>query len=147
MGDEILMKKMIFLTVFFTLCLNANTNQKQIKIVNKEELVKEYKNMFEEISKKRVGLDESEIENVKQPFLTIRKKTKGKKSNQKKMNLLTLEAILNKKVLINGTWYSLYQKINNKKIIKITDNSVWLKSEAGIEKLTIRNKNANISIK
>ena len=142
------MKKTIFIISILSIWLYANPNQEQNPLSSKEELIKEYREMFEKISKKRVGLDEDEIEKVQQPFLTIKKKSKKTSTkNIANQNTITLNAIFNKKAMINGKWYSLYQKINGKKIIKITDSTVWLKDTTGIEKLTIRIKNANISIK
>ncbi len=145
------MKRLIFISTIFTICLSANTlNSSDKNISVKYNLIKEYQDMFEQISKKRVGLDESEIVKVKEPFLTIKEGKKdqsGTKFAKKQTNSLILEAIFNKKAMINGKWYSLYQSIGDKKIVSISDNYVWLKTVSGREKLTIRTKNANISIK
>ena len=147
------MKKIILISTLLTLCLSANTEKSEQESISvKANLVKEYQEMFEKISQKRVGLDESEIVKVKEPFLTLKKKKtaqnkSGTKIANKKENSLILEAIFNKKAMINGKWYSLYQSIGDKKIVSISGNYVWLKTVSGREKLTIRTKNANISIK
>ena len=147
------MKKVILISIIFSFSLSANEEQsKIINILNRESLIKEYQEMFKQISKKRVGLDESEIVKVEEPFLTLENKKSNKNKSGtkiaiKKDNSLTLEAIFNKKAKINGKWYSLYQSVGDKKIISVSDNYVWLKTAAGKEKLTIRKKNENISIK
>ncbi len=149
MGDEILMKKQI--TVF--LCagvLWANTDMPEQTLDKKAELIREYQEMFQKISQKRVGLDDIEIAKVKPPFLKIVKKKKGQKGvtkGKKAAVNLVLEAIFGKKVMINGSWYSLYQKVAGMKIVSIKGDSVWLQGETTKQKLTIRKKNANIIIK
>ena len=147
------MKKLILISAIFTLSLSANVDQNKTEnISSKANLVKDYQEMFEKISQKRVGLEENEIVKVKQPFLTIKKKKtssskSGTKIATKKTNSLILEAIFNKRAMISGKWYSLYQSVGDKKIVSISDNHVWLKTVSGREKLTIRTNNANISIK
>jgi len=119
---------------------------------DKAYLIKEYKEMFKKISQKRIGLDESQISQVSPPFVMIVKKSKESakaknKGNTPKAVALHLEAILGKSVMINGKWYKLYQNIGNFKIISVTADSVYLKGEGVKQKLTIRKKNANITIK
>ncbi len=147
------MKKLILISTLLNLSLFANVDQNSSEnISNKANLIKEYQEMFEKISQKRVGLDEKEIAKVVEPFLIIKKKKtdknkSGTKIATKKTNSLILEAIFNKRAMISGKWYSLYQSIGDKKIVSIAGNHVWLKTVSGREKLTIRKKNANISIK
>jgi hypothetical protein len=49
--------------------------------------------------------------------------------------------------MINGSWYKLYQNIGDLKIVSIVGDSVYLKGNGMKQKLTIRKKNANITIK
>ena len=107
-----------------------------------KDLIKEYKEMFEKISQQRVGLDESEIERVKSPFVKT-----GKVKEEKKADKLQLEAIFGQKVLINGKWYKLYSKVGKAKIVAIRNDTVILKDDETIKKLKLRTKNDFISIK
>jgi len=117
-------------------------------IDDKTYLIKEYQEMFKKISQKRVGLSESEIEKVNQPFIKTVKKKGIKSANKTKKSLsLTLDAILGNKVMINGSWYSLYQNVGDLKIVSILGDTVYLKGNGTRQKLTIRKKNANITIK
>ena len=140
------MKKLI-LFYFTVLSLFANTDAKE-SLKDKNYLIKEYQEMFQKISQKRVGLSDSEIAQVKTPFIKMAKK-KGIKSANKvqKKETLVLEAILGNRVMINGKWYKLYQNVGNLKIISISENSVYLKGFGTKQKLTIRTKNENITIK
>ncbi len=136
MGDGILIKIFLFILSLMTFLFSYS-----------EDLVKEYKEMFEKISQKRVGLDEKEIEKVKSPFVITT--PKGQKSNLKiiqKVNY-TLEAIVNDKVLINGKWYQLYSNIGDGKIISIKNGIVLIKGNNYLKRLTIRKKNEYIFIK
>jgi hypothetical protein len=117
-------------------------------IEDKAYLIKEYQDMFQKISQKRVGLDDSEITKVKPPFIKIVKKAGTKSAEKSKgVQTLILEAILGNRVMINGSWYKLYQNIGDLKIVSIVRDSVFLKGNGTKQKLTIRNKNANITIK
>jgi len=140
------MKK--FILIYFTvLSLFANTDAKDTP-KDKSYLIKEYQEMFQKISQKRIGLSDSEIVKVKPPFIKVVKK-KGIKSANKvqKIEPLVLEAILGNRVMINGKWYKLYQSVGSLKIISILEDSVYLKGLGTKQKLTIRTKNANITIK
>jgi len=148
MGDEVLMKKLAILPILSIVAFaNVDNN---LEVQNKQELVKEYQKMFEKISQQRVGLDEKEILSVKQPFITIKKKTNKDGINsavKSKKKSFVLEAIFNNKAMINGSWYKLYQNIGDSKVVKITSSYVLIKTPSGTKKLTIRNNNASISIK
>ncbi len=67
MGDEIPMKKYLILSIVTTaIFANATSHH--------DNLVAEYKNMFEKIGEKRIGVDESDIDALKAPFVTVEKK-------------------------------------------------------------------------
>ncbi len=136
MGDGILIKIFLFILSLMTFLFAYSEN-----------LIKEYKEMFEKISQKRVGLDEKEIEKVKSPFvITTLKGQKNKLKIIQKVNY-TLEAIVNDKVLINGKWYQLYSKIGDGRIISINNGIVLIKGNNYLKRLTIRKKNDYIFIK
>jgi len=134
--------KKIFMIIIATLSLYAS-------IDDKEKLIKEYQEMFQKISQKRVGLSEDQIVKVKPPFVKVVKKsgTKSAVSTKQKASPLVLEAILGNRVLISGKWYKLYQKVGGLQIVSISGDNVYLKGQGTKQKLTIRKKNANITIK
>jgi hypothetical protein len=139
--------KKIVLSLFLATYMLANVDTDK-SMEDKTYLIKEYQEMFMKISQKRVGLDESEIVKVKPPFIKIVKKNGTKSAvKNKKEQVLVLEAILGNRVMINGTWYKLYQNIGDYKIVSIIGDSVYLKGNGTKQKLTIRKKNANITIK
>jgi hypothetical protein len=139
--------KKIILSLFLATYMMANVDTDS-SAEDKSYLIKEYQDMFQKISQKRVGLDEGEIIKVKPPFVKVVKKNGTKSAEKiKKEKPLVLEAILGKQVLINGHWYKLYSHIGDYKIVSIINDSVYLKGNGTKLKLTIRKKNANIIIK
>jgi len=134
--------KKIFLMITVALSLYATVD-------DKERLIKEYQEMFQKISQKRVGLSDDQIVKVTPPFVKVLKKTGTKSAvqNKQKAAPLVLEAILGNRVLINGKWYKLYQKVGSLQIVSISGDNVYLKGQGTKQKLTIRKKNANITIK
>ena len=146
MGDGLLMKRVVISSIMIGGVLFANNPT----TIDKEQLVKEYQEMFKKISQKRVGLDESKIVQVHSPFVKIVKNKKGTKSantTKKVQNVLTLDAILGKSAMINGKWYKLYQKVGDMKIVAIRANEILLRNSSETKKLKIRTKNENIKIK
>jgi len=136
--------KKIFIMCFLATVLFANAD--------KSYLIKEYQEMFQKISQKRLGLDERAIAQVQPPFVKVVKKKKQGNKNSKGIKksakkILVLDAILGNKVMINGKWYKLYQKVGDLKIVAIRGDDVFLRGNGRKEKLTIRTKNANITIK
>jgi len=136
--------KKILLSLILIASLKANVDI-NASIENKASLIKEYQEMFQKISQKRVGLDDSELSLVKPPFVKMVKK--GGAKSAKKKQVFFLEAIFGDRVMINGKWYKLYQNIDNYKIVSIKGDSVFLKGNEIKLKLTLRKKNANITIK
>lgn len=142
MGDEILMKKYIILPMLTTaILLQANTNS--------DHLVAEYKDMFEKIGEKRIGVDESDIDSLKAPFVKgEKKKVASEGAKEEKIDKgFILQAILNKSAKISGKWYKLHGEVHGMKIIAVRDNYVWLKNDEFRKKLILGSKNEKISIK
>jgi len=136
-----------FILLCFAMSVYANTDAKP-SLEDKTVLIREYQEMFKKISQKRVGLEEGQIVKVKSPFVKTSKK-KGTKSasKTKKEQVLVLDAILGNMVMINGTWYKLHQNVGSLKIVSISGDTVYLRGNGIKQKLTIRKKNANITIK
>lgn len=160
MGDEILVMKKLLLILFISVYGFSNIVNNQVDTNStileessiKSSLVAEYQEMFEKIGQQRVGLEKSEIEKVRPPFLKIVKKKKEDENKLpekivKKLPPLILEAILGSSARINGIWYNLNQKIRDAKIVSISGSTVVIRSVTYKKKLTLRSGNANISIK
>jgi hypothetical protein len=146
MGDEVLMKKLMIVSA---LALNvfANTGDMTEK---KSDLISEYKDMFKRISQKRVGVEESKIDNLASPFIKEERKVEKVVSTDKKEKFVEpflLQAIFGNRVKISGQWYKLGENVNGMDIISIKQNHVWLKNSEFRKKLTMGNKNEKISIK
>ena len=142
MGDEIPMKKYLLISVLASAVFaNASSHH--------DELVSEYKDMFEKIGEKRVGVDERNIDALKAPFVTVEKKkvaSEGAKEEKTDAGFV-LQAILNKSAKISGKWYKLYGDVHGMKMISVRDNYVWLKNDEFRKKLILGSKNEKISIK
>ena len=140
MGDEVLMKKLMIIPLL-AVSLSANSVN-----ADKEALILEYKDMFEKISQKRIGVDESKIDNLNAPFLKIEKEVK-KEESKKFVEPFLLQAIFGNKVKISGKWYKLNDTVSGMRIIAIKPNYVWLKNDEARKKLIMGSKNEKISIK
>ena len=140
------MKKLVIIPI---LALNMLANS-SIDQNSKEALIKEYKEMFSKISRKRTGVDEVKIDNLNSPFLQVKKSVVNVERNVTKSGYVqpfSLQAIFGHKVKISGSWYKLGDKVNGMKLISIKGNHVWLKNEKFRKKLIMGSKNEKISIK
>ncbi len=114
-----------------------------------ESLIAEYKNMFNKIGEKRIGVEDREIDALKAPFVQVEKKKTASKGavEQKSEPPFVLQAILNNSAKISGKWYPLHGEVNGMKIVSVRNNYVWLKNDEYRKKLTLGIKNEKISIK
>ncbi len=144
MGDEVLKKIGIIIPVLvLNVLANAGTAQ-----ADKEALIAEYKDMFQKISQKRIGIDESKIDKLAKPFLTEKKVVEVKqKKESKHSEPFELQAIFGKRAKISGNWYKVHDEVNGMKVVIVGDGFVWLKNDQYRKKLTMGNRNEKISIK
>ena len=142
MGDEIL-KKIIFFTLFVVLLSNPFVLASPL-----EDKIKEYDTLFNQIGKKRVGISNEKIDNVKNPFLMTNQKqtTPDGTVATVQANPYVLSAIFGKKAKINGLWYKINDTINDFKLVRISDKSVVIQNEH-LEKEILIRKNDAIKIK
>ncbi len=124
--------------VFFT-----NTTFAATSNLNLGNDTKEYDKIFEQISQTRVGIDSKEINKIKNPFVVIYKKQLDKNGTKKRKIVYKLEAIFDKKAMINGKWYKKYSKIGAYKLVKVRQNSVLLRRAGTSKELYIRNRNGS----
>ncbi|HIP44653.1 MAG TPA: hypothetical protein EYG93_04875 [Sulfurospirillum arcachonense] len=108
--------------------------------------IKEYDKLFSQIGKKRIGISNSQIDRVKNPFIMTYSKVVAKDGNGTvtiKKPTYTLTAILNNKAKLNGQWYKLHSEIGDFKLVSIRSNSVIIKNEHSKKELFIRKSNVS----
>lgn len=139
------MKTVIFiisLALFGTLHVMAKEG------ISLEQEVKEYDQIFSKIANKRVGADVKSINDISNPFVI---QSSEQSSNDLNIPVqepeYSLEAIVDRKVKINGKWYWLNETIESFKITKITQKSVIIANEIEQKELFIKtNDRSNIEI-
>lgn len=116
--------------------------------ISLEQEVKEYDQIFSKIANKRVGVDVKNINEISNPFVV-----QSSEQNSSDVNIpvqepeYSLEAIVDRKVKINGKWYWINETIESFKITKITQKSVILTNEIEQKELFIKTKDrSNIEI-
>ncbi len=116
-------------------------------------LIQEYKMMFSKIGEKRSGATPEEIESVRPPFIRLTKEEAKKvivKKDGTKVAVergYALQAIVNHRAKINGSWYKVGDKIDDFTLASIGGSGVFLKNNEFKKRLMLRKKNENISIK
>lgn len=116
-------------------------------------LIQEYKMMFSKIGEKRIGAAPEEIDAVRPPFIRL-KKEEAKKAVVTKDGIKVavkpgyrLQAIVNKRAMINGHWYKEGDKIDDFKVAVIEESGLFLQNNEYKKRLTLRKSNEKISIK
>lgn len=116
--------------------------------ISLEQEVKEYDQIFSKIANKRVGVDVKNINEISNPFVV-----QSSEQNSSDVNIpvqapeYSLEAIVDRKVKINGQWYWINETIESFKITKITQKSVILANEIEQKELFIKTQDrSNIEI-
>lgn len=116
--------------------------------ISLEQEVKEYDQIFSKIANKRVGVDVKNINEISNPFVV-----QSSEQNSSDVNIpvqepeYSLEAIVDRKVKINGKWYWINETIESFKITKITPKSVILTNEIEQKELFIKTKDrSNVEI-
>ncbi len=141
MGDEILKKLLNHAKIFLIFMLFFPNFLLSATGLNLGNDTKQYDKIFEKISETRVGVDTKTINKIKNPFIVIYKKTKDGNKTKKPKIVYKLDAIFNRRAMINGKWYKKYTKIGVYKLIKIKNRSVLLRSPNTSKELFIRKDN------
>lgn len=109
--------------------------------------VKEYDTIFEKIAVKRVGVEAAAIDRIVNPFIVTYDNGVNFDDNVSQKPLYVLEATLNQRAKINGSWYTIHDQIDIFKLVKIKANSVTLQNETDRKEIFIRtNDESNIKI-
>jgi len=149
MGDEILKKYLMIAASVVSLYAMPQIGEDP----NLQKDLKRFDSLFEEISKKRKGINKAVINALKDPFVYKKEikrivQTKNGKviKTTPKKRVLKLLAIFNNKAKINGKWYRVNQKIDNYKLLKIRKNSVILRDGGRRITLYLRKRDDKIKI-
>ncbi len=138
MGDEVLMKKLWILPL---LALYLHSDNNRIA------LVAHYKSMFEDIGKKRTGVDDNNINRLKSPFVVVKKPKIKSDGNSTKETGQVLQVIVNNRAKISGKWYGVGEMAGEMKVVSIFKDEVTLKNDEKTKRLKMRNRSEKFSIK
>jgi len=144
MGDNILMKKLLVLSLF-PLAVFAGTSMNSHETISQQ---------IAEIKPARAGVSSRAVSRVKSPFIYLKTITKrGKKvtvveeKRRIKFKPLKLESAINKNVKINGKWYKEGDRVREYTIINVSSGMAHLKSKKRELKLYLDSKNDKIQFK
>ena len=145
MGDEIL-KTVIALILSLILSSTLVAANQHKFTENFKDKIAQYDKFFTQIGEQRIGVSNSKIDTVKNPFIMTYSKVVVKDGNgtvtiKKPTYILTV--IFNKKAKINGQWYKLHSEIGDFKLTSIRSNSVIIKNEHSKKELFIRKSNVS----
>lgn len=147
MGDEILKK--YFIAIFIAISVPCLISAKDMPN-SSDASMKNYDDLFKKIGETRVGISDSDLDVIQNPFVTMqddKNATVSPDSNVSVVKEFSLDAIFNNKVKIDGQWYSKNDFIEFYQIKKIKAKSVILESESESKELWIRtNNDSNIKI-
>ena len=133
MGDQSLMKKIIFLTIVLMGVCYADLTVQQIQ------------KMVLRIHEKRDGIKLEALEETREPF--VRLEVENNETTyvvpDKEQVKLSLHAILNNKAFINDIWVALDESVMGYKLKYIGKKGVVLRNETDIKKLFLREKKEN----
>ncbi|MBE3022718.1 hypothetical protein [Campylobacter sp. 7477a] len=135
--------KSIFITIILSsLCslLGADVQDKKIK----------YDGMFSQIRQQREGISKHEILNSKSPFKEVARDENLTVISPETLNTassFTLQAVMQDRVKMDGSWYKLGDTIGEYKITKITNTSAILKRGDEKQEIKIQNGKKNVYIK
>ncbi|OPA72154.1 hypothetical protein BB381_00960 [Campylobacter pinnipediorum subsp. caledonicus] len=145
MGDEILMKiSNKFFIILFLLYTSSISNENNI--IQNETASQEQ--IFERISKVRVGLKKEELEIVENPFISskVQNKITTQDLNDGINNIFVLKAIMSNRAKINDRWYKIGDSIENAIITNISSESVVISNQNEKQTLKIARENPNVQI-
>ncbi len=133
---------MKIVTLIFTLLLLfSSAIAKEVLTTEFKNKMTEYDKLFSQIGEKRIGVSNTKINMVKNPFLMTYKKViikDGNSTKEIKKPKYILTVIFDEKAKINGKWYKLNSKLGNFKLINIRSDSVIIQNEHSKKELFIR---------
>ncbi len=139
------MKKIILILFVFVGISFAGVESKsdQISKINAQR----YDKIFQEISKKRIGVPNGLLNRIHSPFVSniVYKSIKNRISSVKRKRIIfTLYGIFNNEAKINKKWYKIKDKVYGYRLIRIKNNSVVLKNKRKKIELFLRKKDEKI---
>lgn len=154
------MKKYILYFTFFCAMpsfLNANILTKEdieqemsvIKGPYDESVVREYIQIFHDISKERKVMDDKEVDSVENPFIVPPKPAQNANVVEVKPMEYNLYAIVEDRANINNKWYKKNEKIKsteNVRLVKIKSDSVILNIANKTKEIQLSKGSENVQI-
>ncbi|AFL68523.1 hypothetical protein [Sulfurospirillum barnesii] len=109
---------------------------------------KVYDTLFDKIAEKRLGANAIMIDSLENPFVVMTKPLEGEDTNASIHEpAYILEATLNQKAKIDGTWYKKNDFVGLFELSDVSSNRVILKNGIEQKELLLRTKDAhNIQI-
>lgn len=137
--------------------LNANVLTKEdieqemsvVKGPYDENVVREYIQIFHDISKERKVMDDKEINGVENPFIVPPKPIENPNAIEVKPIEYNLYAIVEDRVNINNQWYRQNDKIKspeNARLVKIKSSSVILKIANKTKEIQLSKGSENVQV-
>lgn len=141
MGDEVL--KIVIATLALPLILSCGIANDNLSDNLKNKMVK-YDKLFAQIGEKRIGVLNSKIEAIKNPFIVTKTPIED---NNKTVQIIRptyiLNAIFDTRAKINAQWYRLNSEIDDFRLVSIRARSVVIKNEHSKKELFIRKSDDN----
>ncbi len=110
------------------------------------ESIEIYDNFFKKIGQERVGIEETKIDSLKDPFILKQKKEIDTENNNTKSTtkekVYNLKAIINKRVKINNNWLTVGDSLDDFKIIGVKSRSVIISNGYNKKEIFLREKDA-----
>ncbi|AQW86108.1 hypothetical protein CPIN18021_0908 [Campylobacter pinnipediorum subsp. caledonicus] len=134
-------KFFIILFLLYTSSISNENNIIQNETASQEQI-------FERISKVRVGLKKEELEIVENPFISskVQNKITTQDLNDGINNIFVLKAIMSNRAKINDRWYKIGDSIENAIITNISSESVVISNQNEKQTLKIARENPNVQI-
>ena len=161
MGDYILMKKLLILSLLSLVTMVMNANAKA-PVKAKVQAVETQKvkpaetpnhalinKQIQEIKPPRTGVKAANVLKTKSPFILLETTKEGKKTTyaikkRVKLKPLKLDSVINKNVKINGKWYKEGDRVRQYTVVKVSSGEALLKSKTKELKLFQNQKNDKI---
>jgi hypothetical protein len=136
------MKALLFITILFYQLLSDE--------------LKWIENQIQAIKPSRDGIDKNFVDNIKNPFISLKRETQIKKTHSKNKiqkqaskkttsETFKLDAIINSSALINNKWYKNGEKVGKYILIIETNSKIKLKYKS--EEISFSTKGNNKSLK
>lgn len=137
----------IFIVLIATSSFLFGEQNKQIS-----DMIQHYDQLFNSLDKTRKGLSDEQLRMSVDPFISIKNTPIANKKDMPTLEQVkpepeyALYAILNNRVKINDSWYSIGDEIKEYKLVAISNNSAKLAKNNETLTLNLKKGNENVVI-